>query len=156
MEAEVPVLLCVVCYERKPLGQFRRRKRDGDRRHYQCQTCANAYMREWRAERRRERLDSALVDLHRYRESPGQIEHLAAVVIAMFHGAAGFAVEYANAFDAARDAGDHKAVLRYLLGLADFLWVAERAKARRKIAHEKRKRRRATRLRAERQKYDYE
>src|SRR5688572_13627883 len=119
MEAEVPVLLCVICCERKPLDQFRRRKRDSDRRHYECQACANAYMREWRAERRRERLNSALVDLHRYRESLGQVEHLAAVVIAMFHGAAGFAAEYANAFDAARDAGDHKATLRYLLGLAD-------------------------------------
>ena len=155
MEADVPVLLCVVCCERKPLDQFRRRKRDGDRRHYQCQACANAYMREWRAARRRARLDSALVNFHRYRESPGQLEHLANLVIAGFHGASGFAAEYWNAFDSAREAGDHKAVARYLLGLADFFWVAERAKARRKIADEKRKRRREALLRAARQKYDY-
>jgi hypothetical protein len=155
MDAEEPVYLCVSCQERKPLDQFRRRKRDSDRRHYQCQACANAYMRDWRAERRRERLNSALVDLHRYRESPGQVEHLAAVVIAMFHGAAGFAAEYASAFDAARDAGDHKAVARYLLGLADFLWVAEQAQARRNLAEDKRKREREAMRRAARQKEDY-
>ena len=155
MDAEEPVYLCVSCLEPKPLDQFRRRKRDSDRRHNQCQACANAYMREWRAERRRERLNSALVDLHRYRESPGQLEYLAAVVIAFFHGAVGFAAEYANAFDAARDAGDHKAVARYLLGLADFLWVAEQAQARRKLAEDKRKRKREAMRRAARRKDDY-
>lgn len=148
MDAEEPVYLCVDCLERKPLDQFRRRKRGEECRHYECRSCANRYLREWRAKRRRERLNNAVVDLHRYRESPGQMEYLAAVVIALFHGAAGVAAEYAKAFDAALDAGDHKAVARYLLGLTDFLWVAEQAQARRTLAEDKRKLKREAMRRA--------
>lgn len=142
MEAETPTLPCLVCYERKPLDQFRRRKKESDARHYECRDCHNLHARELRARRRREHLDDALVQLRRYRESPGQVEHLTGVLIAMFHGVAGVAVEYANAFDAAKEAGDHKTAARYLIGLMDFMYVAERERARRTIENEKRRRRR--------------
>lgn len=155
MEAEEPAYLCVSCLEHKPLDQFRRRNKGSDDRHFECRECANSYLREWRANRRRKRLDDSLVQLHHHRESPGQLEYLAAVVIAAFNGAAGFAGEFANAFDAAREAGDHKATARYLIGLADFFWVAEQARARRKLAEEKRKRKREVICRAARRAADY-
>jgi hypothetical protein len=77
------------------------------------------------------------------------VEHLASVLIAVFHGAAGVAVHYANAFDDARDAGDHKTTARYLIGLLDFMYAAEFSRARREIENEKRRRKRdAMRLKA--------
>jgi hypothetical protein len=139
MEAEPPVGFCTICLERKPLDQFRRRSRNGELRHHECRDCTNRYLREWRAAKRHKSVDDVLTRLHRYRESPGQLEYLAAVVIAAFHGATGFAVRYHNAFCAAEEAGDHKAMMRYLTGLADFMFAAERAKARRKLAEDKRK-----------------
>ncbi len=66
------------------------------------------------------------------------------------------AIEYVNAFEAAREAGDHKATARYLIGLADCMFVAEQARTRRKLTEEKRKREREALRRAERRKYDFE
>lgn len=155
MEADVPVVFCVGCLDWKPVEQFRRRSKGSERRHYECKACAAAYMREWRAEKRRQTFDKAISQLHRDRESPGQVEYLAAVVMAAFHGAAGFAAEYGRAFDAALAAGDHKAMLRYLIGWGDLMWVAERARARRKLAEEKRRLLRAMQQRSARRRDDY-
>lgn len=148
MDAEMPVVFCGVCLDWKPLDQFRRRHKGSERRHYECRDCANAYMREWRKQQRRKKFDDAIAQLHRYRESPGQLEYLAAVVLAAFNGAAGFAAEYGRALDAALAAGDHRAVQRYVFGLMDFAYVAERAKTRRDLENEKRRRRREAARRA--------
>lgn len=138
-----PMRRCSQCGVLLPLTEFRLRRQGSDRRHRDCRECASLYMRLWRAKGRRKAVDAALVRLHRNRESPGNLEHLAAHVMDAFNGAEGFAAAYAEAFDAACDAGDHRAVQRYLMGLADFIWAADFIAARRKRAEEQRKLRRA-------------
>jgi hypothetical protein len=144
--ATVETKLCSKCVERKPLTQFRRRIRGTELRHPQCKDCDAQYRREQSAAGRRKKLDDSLFQLRRYRESPGNLEWLANTVIKFFGSAIGYAEALAKGLKAAQDAGDHKTVQRYLMGIADFAFVAEFIATRRAL-NEKRRQFRAEQAR---------
>lgn len=142
MDAEQQTRLCTSCATWRPVGEFRLRRSGSDRRHHQCSDCAAGYMRRWRAARRLRAVGHALTHLRRYRVgSPSQIENLAEIIVAAFHGPLGFVASYREVLDAARAAGDHRGAQRLLLGVLDFAFAADMAAARRTAAENKRQQR---------------
>jgi len=86
--------LCRECLEERPIGEFRRRGRNSDRRHSVCRPCRNRLDRERRflakANRERRRLGAWLTAIRAAR-SERELAYFVGVALRQFGGISGFA-----------------------------------------------------------------
>lgn len=115
---------CNSCYKEKPLADFRRRRRGGDERHWQCRECYNESMRQFRASRRTCQLNGFTRQVVESPRDP--LAGLCRSMIRQFGGLDAFAAAWMQHINscAARQPGGRN-VLRSMLAVARLIELSE-------------------------------
>ena len=121
-----PIQTCRTCYRRLPIGHFRRRHRDSEDRHRQCNTCRNAAERDRRRQIRLHDADRFANGVNQARSRVG-IESLCTTMIHRFGGIEQFAATWWEAIqDAARRSPGSRVVLNHFKAIAHLHCYAEK------------------------------
>jgi hypothetical protein len=91
---------CTNCWQDKPITEFRRRRRDTEKRHNQCRECFAEYMRQYRARATQDSIARFVRELSRSETRPGTMTVMCARMIRRFGGVDRFAAAWKNHFDA--------------------------------------------------------
>jgi hypothetical protein len=92
--------LCSKCGQVKPVGEFRRRARDSEHRHHECNTCFALGMRMYRAMKRLRGIESAVAQLQHAKDIALVAAFLQGI-FAQFGGMESFCRQWKVAFDEA-------------------------------------------------------
>ena len=126
-----PIQTCSTCYRRLPIDHFRRRRRDSEERHRQCNTCRNTAERDCRRLIRLHEVDRFAGEVKRAR-SQRAIERVCIDMIERFGGVAEFTALWWEAIQAAaRRLPGSRLVLNHFKAIVDLhrYAVKEREKA---------------------------
>ena len=115
--SQAQLKLCSHCGEHKPIDQFRRRRKGSEKRHPQCRECFNEYTRQYRAKKRRKRIDKFASEITHAKGDMWKIGVLCAALMKQFGGPEQFAIEWKEAIDWAKAEGRVHLVLRHMTAI---------------------------------------
>ncbi len=115
---------CTACFERQPITEFRRRRRNSEDRQTQCRRCTNKAESARRKAIRRRKVCTYARDVLAAKRNRGRVVALTEQLASKIGGIEKIGALFKEALDGARAAGRHYTVLQLLRTILDLTIVS--------------------------------